>query len=358
MTTTTRQKLFAFAKTYPPRRCSLPFFAHKFIRYMYRRGLATVLHRDAVVLLTLIVLTEDQVHYRRPVGFWGSELTAMTGMTKSRVDQMTKLCSETGWLAYCSGAKGVQGTYFVQVPGGDELAMKDSPLGQDSDESLVRGMEREPVTAEPVVIESRPSRLSPADIAASADWSQLMTQLRACDVKSPASCLARAAELIDRTQIQAVVSYHLSRRINVDDEDLYPYGGGSVVVRLTNPDFAALPPQEGWPHEIDATWLKEHKRREDARRRRDEADRLSAERDAREARRVAELTAAQQLELQFGGLVDELIVKSPEYLWTVLTRFNEQVGKWGRNATTNPSGFHSKVVRSQLLRCAAAGLLS
>lgn len=344
------QRKFEFGQTYPTRRKSLPFFAIKFIRHTFNKGVASLIHRDALLLLHVIAMKEDQVRYRA-VGFWENELTGLLSMTPKRLREVRDLCVQRGWMSYFAGGRGVQAQYFVLVPGGDELVMTDHDLGTDCDSTLQRGMESLTVTPASPIAAASPK---PSDVALSPALAPLVSLLKTCGVTGASSCLARSLQLIDAQHAHAVIAYHLSRRIETPDGALWPLNGGAVVERLTNPDYAALPAAEGWATTLNPDWVTADKKTRERRRRADAADRQRAEQDARDAQQTAQRTAAAQLELEFGDLIDALIARSPDRLWQLVAKHNSALAEWGRGQS---DGLNSKVIRPKLLAAAQAGLL-
>lgn len=278
----------------------------------------------------------------------------MTGMTSARIADVTKLCVERGWLAYCPGAKGVQGTYFVCVPGGDDAAMGDAPLGQDHDIALTMGTER-PAATQPTAHSPLPSSPSPADVATDSKYQPLLAQLKACGVRGAASCVSRALALIEIEHVSAVLAYHMARRIG----DLFPYDPGLLVERLTNADYAALPPSEGWSEKLlSPAWVKAYARQLEVQRQQAELQKANQDQAKREAAETARRVRCEQLEMNFGPLLDQLAARDPGYLWAAVTRFNEDLASWGRNEKKNPSGLAAPLIRRRLLDMAERGELS
>lgn len=114
-------------QSYPTRP---PFFAMKYLAYILRAGLAMDFGPRAVLLLTIIAITEDKIRYRKAVRFWNDNLTAFLGCREDKLSEIRKQLSLAGWLHYVPGRKGVPGQYWVTAPGGDEC-IDDSILGEN-----------------------------------------------------------------------------------------------------------------------------------------------------------------------------------------------------------------------------------
>ena len=119
-----------------PRR--LPYFANRFICYVFRAGLAMDLGAQAALLLIVVVQTEDKTRYRKPVRFWNDNLTAYLGCREDRLCEIRKRLVEAGWLHYEPGRKGIAGQYWVLIPGG-ESKLDDSVLGANFPPEIPEG---------------------------------------------------------------------------------------------------------------------------------------------------------------------------------------------------------------------------
>ena len=124
-----------------------------------------------------------------------------------------------------------------------------------------------------------------------------------------------------------------------------------MVRRLTDPDLAGLAPELGWATPNPEWSVAEARRVRDAGR---EAERLLKlqQLDAAEAKRVAELATREQLELDFGGLVDQVQETAPERLWSILRSKGIE-----RAVRARPEGLRGKAARLMLLRAAESGEL-
>lgn len=99
---------------YPQRE---PYFAHRFIRLLFKVCAAYQIGADGVALLTCIAMTEDAARYRRPVSYFNNQLMHLLGFTKwDRLKRVRDLCVQEGWLVYTQKGTRKAGTYFVTIP--------------------------------------------------------------------------------------------------------------------------------------------------------------------------------------------------------------------------------------------------
>lgn len=106
------------------------FFSHRFTRLVHKTALANELGADVVLLLVVIVHTEDAARYSGPVSFWNSQLSETLGLKKwERLNRCRKAAMDAGWLQYEDGGNRKPGRYWVTIPDGYEQ-ISDSPMEQ------------------------------------------------------------------------------------------------------------------------------------------------------------------------------------------------------------------------------------
>src|SRR5262245_15430880 len=96
-----------------------PFYAHRFVRTLYRNCAPQTIGLEACALLTIVVHCEDATRYRGPVAFYNQRLQDMLGLRKwESLDRARKRAVDAGWLIYeppPAGRRGA-GRYFVTIP--------------------------------------------------------------------------------------------------------------------------------------------------------------------------------------------------------------------------------------------------
>jgi hypothetical protein len=95
------------------------YFACDFVRLLAFEDVANELGGpQAVWLLTVVVMVEDQLRYSRSVTFSNEQLVRMAGFgSVSSLDRARKKCVDAGWLRYKPGGRRMgPGTYWVTVP--------------------------------------------------------------------------------------------------------------------------------------------------------------------------------------------------------------------------------------------------
>lgn len=93
------------------------FFANKFCRLLTKSAAALTLGPEVCWLLTIIVMQEDAVQYKRPVNFWNEQLMTLCGFgSKKRLVTARDKAVKAGWLNYEQGDRLKPGVYWVANP--------------------------------------------------------------------------------------------------------------------------------------------------------------------------------------------------------------------------------------------------
>lgn len=140
-----RPPVGATSSTAYPRRP--PFFAHRFVRLLFRTCAAAEIGPDAALLLVAVAHTEDAKRYTGPVRFFAENLADQCGFSVSSMSRARAKAVTSGWLHYEPGAKRRMATYWVMIP--DRFAdIPDGPNDHSGEEMLgqvddVSGEERQ-----------------------------------------------------------------------------------------------------------------------------------------------------------------------------------------------------------------------
>lgn len=105
-------------------------FALRYQAYLFHVAEAHSLPDAAKLLLTLVVLAENQLRYQRPVRFWNEQICDKLRIRKERLIEIRKQLVDAGLMVYIRGWKGVAAQYWVTVPGGDD-AIADRQLSDN-----------------------------------------------------------------------------------------------------------------------------------------------------------------------------------------------------------------------------------
>ncbi len=101
---------------YPKRE---PYFAHRFVRLLFKTCAAQEIGIDACYLLVHIAHTEDAKRYKGPVTFHNEQLQAILGFKKwDRLDRARRAACRANWLHYQPppNRRRQPGRYFVTIP--------------------------------------------------------------------------------------------------------------------------------------------------------------------------------------------------------------------------------------------------
>ncbi len=101
---------------YPKRE---PYFAHRFVRLLFKTCAAQEIGIDACYLLVHIAHTEDAKRYKGPVTFHNEQLQAILGFKKwERLDRARRAACRANWLHYQPppNRRRQPGRYFVTIP--------------------------------------------------------------------------------------------------------------------------------------------------------------------------------------------------------------------------------------------------
>jgi len=92
------------------------FFAAKAIRAAIKTCVANEHGPSVFNLITVVVMTEDAAHYRRPVTYYNDQLSALIALSDKAFRNTRQRAVESGWLQYIPGGTRRCGKYFVTIP--------------------------------------------------------------------------------------------------------------------------------------------------------------------------------------------------------------------------------------------------
>ena len=104
-------------------------FSIAFMKHALRCRVNELFGKDAFTILSVVVLNEDSL--KRPVGMWNDDFISQVGCREETLIKTRKRLVDGGWLHYRPGGKGVQGLYWVKVPGGDKALDRPSAIDLD-----------------------------------------------------------------------------------------------------------------------------------------------------------------------------------------------------------------------------------
>ncbi len=89
-------------------------YAIQYLRWVLESGVVTEIGPAAYTLLSVIVMREDSLHYRRPPNYWQSQLMDQCGFqSRGTLATAIKKLVSVGLLNYQPGDKGSPGVYFT-----------------------------------------------------------------------------------------------------------------------------------------------------------------------------------------------------------------------------------------------------
>lgn len=155
-------------KPYPKR---ISFFANKYCRLIGEEAIASFIGRDAIHLLSALVMIEDGIFDKaKPVPIWNEQLKKWTGMSVSTIKRARDRAANAGWLFYVPGRpskKGakdsaVRGTapqYSVTIPRDftPTTPKGTSVLSELTGGGSAQGEPRESVPCEPTSVQGEPT---------------------------------------------------------------------------------------------------------------------------------------------------------------------------------------------------------
>ncbi len=92
-------------------------FDRTYLRWLIDSRAVNKIGADGVLLLTVIVLQEDQYRYSGPVDFWSGQLMHATGIaSEDTLGRVRKRCVDAEFLSYEPGSRSKPARYWVLEP--------------------------------------------------------------------------------------------------------------------------------------------------------------------------------------------------------------------------------------------------
>jgi len=356
-----------------------PFFFHRFTRLLAKACAAQHVGPDGAWFLASIAAIEDSAHYKHAIAWTDEQASPMMGMSPSKLKRIRARCVAHGWLHYEQGFKGVPSLYWVTIPpaydildgqyldcelakllrirGHFELESGPNPdsiqtaSGQKADASIPL-----PVTSTfPVVstiaddgdgdlnsiarqdagVERGPDKTLATQQPTE---SELQQRLFKVGIRKPKRAINLAlGNGLDRAAIAALVD-HYTRHPGYWE----PW---ALLTRLTDPEWASLPTDAGWPPPSEKALANAKANAQRAA----TQDLINAKADS--ADKTQQTFDWDALEQEFGATIDSASV---DELYELLPEnYRDFGGKMLRRIRDGKDGRHDLMIRRKLLQAFA-----